>query len=80
MFEVVLVGVIRHIVRIFSDSRDELNKPASQLYVHNLTCTLEAAVRATNAQFEPSHVLARLHVNLYPNCKDNRLNSLICYH
>ncbi|XP_059049227.1 gamma-tubulin complex component 3 homolog [Achroia grisella] len=48
--------------------RDELNKPASSLYVHNLTCTLEAAVRATNAQFEPSHVLARLHVNLYPNC------------
>ncbi|XP_026323819.1 gamma-tubulin complex component 3 homolog isoform X2 [Hyposmocoma kahamanoa] len=48
--------------------QDELNKPASQLYVHNLTCTLEAAVRATNAQFEPPHVLARLHVNLYPNC------------
>lgn len=49
--------------------RDELNKPATSLYVHNLTCTLEAAVRATNAQFEPQHVLARLHVNLYPNCK-----------
>ncbi|RVE51436.1 hypothetical protein evm_003837 [Chilo suppressalis] len=48
--------------------RDELNKPATSLYVHNLTCTLEAAVRATNAQFEPPHVLARLHVNLYPNC------------
>ncbi|KAM3966612.1 LOW QUALITY PROTEIN: gamma-tubulin complex component 3 [Aphomia sociella] len=48
--------------------QDELNKPATSLYVHNLTCTLEAAVRATNAQFEPPHVLARLHVNLYPNC------------
>ncbi|CAB3248346.1 unnamed protein product [Arctia plantaginis] len=48
--------------------RDELNKSASSLYVHNLSCTLEAAVRATNAQFEPPHVLARLHVNLYPNC------------
>ncbi|KAL4715258.1 hypothetical protein ACJJTC_007840 [Scirpophaga incertulas] len=48
--------------------QDELNKPASSLYVHNLTCTLEAAVRATNAQFEPPHVLERLHVNLYPNC------------
>ncbi|XP_072935909.1 gamma-tubulin complex component 3 homolog isoform X2 [Epargyreus clarus] len=48
--------------------QEELNKPASSLYVHNLTCTLEAAVRATNAQFEPPHVLARLHVNLYPNC------------
>ncbi|XP_050673494.1 gamma-tubulin complex component 3 homolog isoform X2 [Leptidea sinapis] len=48
--------------------QDELSKPATSLYVHNLTCTLEAAVRATNAQFEPPHVLARLHVNLYPNC------------
>lgn len=48
--------------------QEELNKPATSLYVHNLTCTLEAAVRATNAQFEPQHVLARLHVNLYPNC------------
>ncbi|XP_050349700.1 gamma-tubulin complex component 3 homolog [Nymphalis io] len=48
--------------------QEELNKPATSLYVHNLTCTLEAAVRATNAQFEPPHVLARLHVNLYPNC------------
>ncbi|KAJ2946332.1 hypothetical protein O0L34_g12369 [Tuta absoluta] len=56
---------VHHLMTLF---QDELNKPASQLYVHNLTCTLEAAVRATNAQFEPPHVLARLHVNLYPNC------------
>ncbi|XP_030027067.2 gamma-tubulin complex component 3 isoform X1 [Manduca sexta] len=48
--------------------QDELSKPATSLYVHNLSCTLEAAVRATNAQYEPPHVLARLHVNLYPNC------------
>ncbi|XP_041973897.1 gamma-tubulin complex component 3 homolog [Aricia agestis] len=54
--------------------QEELNKPATSLYVHNLTCTLEAAVRATNAQFEPPHVLARLHVNLYPNC-DGREDS-----
>ncbi|XP_068628394.1 gamma-tubulin complex component 3 homolog isoform X2 [Battus philenor] len=54
--------------------QEELNKPATSLYVHNLTCTLEAAVRATNAQFEPQHVLARLHVNLYPNC-DGREDS-----
>ncbi|KAG7304512.1 hypothetical protein JYU34_011461 [Plutella xylostella] len=57
---------------VFFFSRDELNKPASSLYVHNLSCTLEAAVRATNAQFEPPHVLSRLHVNLYPNC-DGRI-------
>ncbi|CAK1548470.1 unnamed protein product [Leptosia nina] len=54
--------------------QDELSKPATSLYVHNLTCTLEAAVRATNAQYEPPHVLARLHVNLYPNC-DGREDS-----
>ncbi|XP_034840959.1 gamma-tubulin complex component 3 homolog isoform X2 [Maniola hyperantus] len=54
--------------------QEELNKPATSLYVHNLTCTLETAVRATNAQFEPPHVLARLHVNLYPNC-DGREDS-----
>ncbi|CAH2068758.1 unnamed protein product, partial [Iphiclides podalirius] len=54
--------------------QEELNKPATSLYVHNLTCTLEAAVRATNAQFEPPHVLSRLHVNLYPNC-DGREDS-----
>ncbi|XP_053601478.1 gamma-tubulin complex component 3 homolog isoform X2 [Plodia interpunctella] len=48
--------------------QEELSKPAASLYVHNLSCTLEAAVRATNAQYEPPHVLARLHVNLYPNC------------
>lgn len=47
--------------------QEELSKPATSLYVHNLSCTLEAAVRATNAQYEPPHVLARLHVNLYPN-------------
>ncbi|XP_039765945.1 gamma-tubulin complex component 3 homolog [Pararge aegeria] len=54
--------------------QEELSKPATSLYVHNLTCTLETAVRATNAQFEPPHVLARLHVNLYPNC-DGREDS-----
>ncbi|CAH4030729.1 gamma-tubulin complex component 3-like isoform X1 [Pieris brassicae] len=54
--------------------QDELSKPATSLYVHNLTCTLEAAVRATNAQYEPQHVLSRLHVNLYPNC-DGREDS-----
>ncbi|XP_073952319.1 gamma-tubulin complex component 3 isoform X2 [Choristoneura fumiferana] len=47
--------------------KDELNKPATSLFVHNLTCTLEAAVRATSAQHEPPHVLESLHVNLYHN-------------
>ncbi|XP_063634316.1 gamma-tubulin complex component 3 homolog [Cydia splendana] len=47
--------------------KDELNKPATSLFVHNLTCTLEAAVRATSAQYEPPHVLESLQVNLYHN-------------
>ncbi|XP_052737120.1 gamma-tubulin complex component 3 homolog [Bicyclus anynana] len=54
--------------------QDELSKPATSLYVHSLSFTLETAVRATNAQFEPPHVLARLQVNLYPNC-DGREDS-----
>jgi gamma-tubulin complex component 3 len=40
----------------------ELSKPAASLYLHNLTGTLETAIRATNAQFEDSDILKRLDV------------------
>lgn len=43
----------------------ELCKPAASLYLHNLTSTLETAVRATNAQYDPPDVLARLDVKLF---------------
>ena len=42
----------------------ELKKRATQLYRHNLTGTLEGALRASNAQFEPSYVLDRVGVRL----------------
>ncbi len=42
----------------------ELIKPASSLYLHNLTGTLETAVRATNAQFEAADILNRLDVRM----------------
>lgn len=40
----------------------ELSKPAVSLYLHNLTGTLETAIRATNAQFEDPDILKRLDV------------------
>ncbi|XP_029648299.1 gamma-tubulin complex component 3 homolog [Octopus sinensis] len=42
----------------------ELAKPANTLYPHNLTGILEAAVRATNAQFDDSDILDRLDVKM----------------
>jgi gamma-tubulin complex component 3 len=42
----------------------ELKKKASLLYRHNLTGMLEGALRASNAQFEPSFVLERVGVRL----------------
>lgn len=40
--------------------RDELSKPASKLFTHNLTSILESAIRATNAQFEDEDILGRV--------------------
>ena len=42
----------------------ELSKPASSLYLHNLTAVLESAVRATNAQYDDQDVLNRLDVKM----------------
>ena len=44
--------------------RPELAKPAEMLFLHNLTGTLEAAIRATNAQFDNTDLLQRLDVRL----------------
>ena len=43
---------------------DDLCKPASTLYLHNLTGVLEAAVRATNAQYDNAEALQRLDVRM----------------
>ena len=39
-------------------------RPAHSLYMHNLTGLLEAAIRATNAQFDDQEILKRLDCRL----------------
>ncbi|KAI8983447.1 Spc98 family-domain-containing protein [Pilobolus umbonatus] len=41
-----------------------LNKPANSLYRHNLTGTLDSAIRSSNAQYDDPEVLNRLDVRL----------------
>src|SRR5277367_953112 len=45
----------------FSDS---LDRPANTLYRHNLTATLESAIRGSNAQFAPPEILRRLDARM----------------
>jgi gamma-tubulin complex component 3 len=44
--------------------RDSLDRPANTLYRHNLTATLESAIRGSNAQFEPPEILRRLDARM----------------
>lgn len=44
--------------------RSGLSKPANTLFRHNLTGVLEAAIRASNAQYDDPSILARLDVRL----------------
>ncbi|KAG5519070.1 hypothetical protein PMAC_002156 [Pneumocystis sp. 'macacae'] len=41
-----------------------LDKPASMLYRHNLTATLESAIRESNAQFDSPDVIKRLDARM----------------
>ncbi|KAK3764128.1 hypothetical protein RRG08_039298 [Elysia crispata] len=52
---------IRHLMDLLEE---DLAKPASNLYLHNLTGILETAIRATNAQFDDADILRRLDVRL----------------
>ncbi|XP_065177544.1 gamma-tubulin complex component 3-like isoform X1 [Sycon ciliatum] len=52
---------IRHLMDLLLD---ELARPATTLFLHNLIGTLDVAVRATNAQFEEPDTLERLDVKL----------------
>ncbi|XP_068228205.1 gamma-tubulin complex component 3 homolog [Palaemon carinicauda] len=52
---------VRYLMEILSP---ELNKPASNLYPHNLSSLLETAVAASNAQYEEPDILKRLDVRL----------------
>jgi gamma-tubulin complex component 3 len=53
--------IIRYLLQLLEE---ELGRPATQLYPHNLAGVLETAIRATNAQFEDPEVLERLDVRL----------------
>lgn len=52
---------IRHLLDLL---QEELDKPAKLLYRHNVSGPLEAAIRASNAQYEDPDVLARLDFRL----------------
>jgi len=43
---------------------NELKKPATQIYKHNLLSILETAIRASNAQYHNSDCLKRLNIKL----------------
>ncbi|GAB1605290.1 gamma-tubulin complex component 3 homolog [Argonauta hians] len=59
-----LFGQGDFITHLMSLLETELAKPANTLYPHNLTGILEAAIRATNAQFDDSVILNRLDVKM----------------
>lgn len=44
--------------------RPSLSRPANTLYRHNLTATLETAIRSSNAQNDPKDVLRRLDARM----------------
>lgn len=44
--------------------RPSLAKPANTLYRHNLTATLETAIRSSSAQYDPLDVLRRLDARM----------------
>lgn len=52
---------IRHLMDLLES---DLAKPASTLYMHNLTGVLETAIRATNAQYADPEIIERLDCRL----------------
>ena len=43
---------------------NELNKPANQVFYHNLQSLMDAAIRVTNAQYENEDIIKRLDLRL----------------
>ena len=58
------LSIIKTFKSLLIDHRTELIKPATELFRHNLTGTLEASVRATNAQYDENDILQRLDVHI----------------
>ena len=44
---------------------NELKKPASQIYKHNLLSILDSAIRASNAQFHEQECIKKLNIKLF---------------
>lgn len=49
---------------VLTTSSPSLSKPANTLYRHNLTATLETAIRQTSAQNDPPDVVRRLDARM----------------
>jgi gamma-tubulin complex component 3 len=58
------INRVPHTPLIAYTCRDSLDRPANTLYRHNLTATLESAIRGSNAQFESSEILRRLDARM----------------
>lgn len=43
---------------------EELDKPASKIFKHNLRTVLDSAIRSTNAQYHAPEFISRLDVKL----------------
>ncbi|KAJ8322941.1 Microtubule-nucleating Tub4p (gamma-tubulin) complex component [Batrachochytrium dendrobatidis] len=60
----VLLGQGDFVQCLLDSLGSSLSKPASSLYLHNLTGTLETAIRSSNARYFDSDILRRLDVRL----------------
>nr|KAJ3421485.1 Gamma-tubulin complex component 3 [Polyrhizophydium stewartii] len=60
----VLLGQGDFVQYLMDSLGPSLSKPASTIYRHNLTGTLESAIRSSNAQYDNPDILKRLDVRL----------------
>ncbi|KAG4303798.1 hypothetical protein PORY_002796 [Pneumocystis oryctolagi] len=59
-----LLGQGDFVAFLMESLSSSLDKPANMLYRHNLTATLESAIRESNAQFESLDVIKRLDARM----------------
>ena len=67
-----LLGQGDFVVCLMDALRSELDKAADEMYHHSLTGTLDGALRASNAQYEPQDVLDRIGVKLLKASPNDR--------
>ena len=60
----ILLGQGDFIAILMESIGDSLDRPANSLYRHNLTATLESAIRSSNAQYSPPEILRRLDARM----------------